>query len=85
LGGAIAAAISTYSYHSKSHLVTTTKPGVLRFIPSDRTLTNTGKVWGSQFGYDALTLVVKEFWPDIRRKLRHKHNAEQLHEGRTSP
>jgi hypothetical protein len=84
-GGAIAAAISTYSYHPKSHLVRTPTPGVLRYIPSDRTLTNTAKVWGAQYGYDTLTLVVKEFWPDIRRKLRHKHNAEQLREGRTSP
>jgi len=71
-GGAIAGAISTYSYHPRSHLVTTTTPGVLRYIPSDRTLTNTGKVWGTQFGYDALTLIVKEFWPDVRRKV-NKH------------
>lgn len=73
VGGALAAAISTYSYHPKSQLVTTTTPGVLRFIPSDRTLPNTAKVWATQYGYDTLTLVVKEFWPDIRRKLSHKH------------
>jgi hypothetical protein len=24
-------------------------------------------------GYDTITLVVKEFWPDIRRKLNKKH------------
>jgi hypothetical protein len=70
MGGALAAAISTYSYHPKSRFVTTTTPGELRFIPSDRTLSNTAKVWGTQYGYDTLTLVVKEFWPDIRRKLR---------------
>ena len=70
VGGALAAAISTYSYHPKSKFVTTTTPGELRFIPSDRTLSNTAKVWGTQYGYDTLTLVVKEFWPDIRRKLR---------------
>jgi hypothetical protein len=73
VGGALSAAISTYSYHPKSQLVTTTTPGVLRYIPSDRTLTNTAKVWGTQYGYDTLTLVVKEFWPDIRRKLKGKH------------
>lgn len=70
VGGALSAAISTYSYHPKSKIVTTTTPGELRFIPSDRTLSNTAKVWGTQYGYDAMTLVVKEFWPDIRRKLR---------------
>jgi hypothetical protein len=53
-GSAIAAGISTYSYHPKS----------------DRTLSNTASVWGSQVGYDTITLVVKEFWPDIRRKIR---------------
>ena len=70
VGGALSAALSTYSYHPKSKIVTTTTPGELRFIPSDRTLSNTAKVWGTQYGYDTMTLVVKEFWPDIRRKLR---------------
>jgi hypothetical protein len=70
VGGAMSAAISTYSYHPKGRYVTTTTPGVLRYIPSDRTVTNTAKVWGTQYGYDSLTLVVKEFWPDIRRKIR---------------
>jgi hypothetical protein len=76
VGGALSAAISTYAYHPKSSLTTTTTPGRLRFIPSDRTLTNTAKVWGSQYGYDTLTLVVKEFWPDIRRKLNRKRRGE---------
>jgi hypothetical protein len=71
-GGALSAAISTYSYHPKGEYVTTTTPGVLKYISSDRTLTNTAKVWGTQYGYDTLTLVVKEFWPDIRRALLHK-------------
>jgi hypothetical protein len=53
-GSALSAGISTYSYH----------PG------ADRTLRNTASVWGTQVGYDGLTLVVKEFWPDIRRKLK---------------
>jgi hypothetical protein len=58
-GGAAAAFISTYSYHPSA----------------DRTVSNTMSVWGTQFGYDTLTLVIKEFWPDIRRKLSHKHDA----------
>ncbi len=53
LGSAAAAAISTYSYHPSG----------------DRTLPNTCSVWGTQVGYDTITLVIKEFWPDIRRKL----------------
>jgi hypothetical protein len=53
-GSALSAGISTYSYHPHD----------------DKTLANTAKVWGTQVGYDALTYVVKEFWPDIRRKLR---------------
>jgi len=53
LGSAMSASISTYSYHPHQ----------------DRTLANTASVWGSQVGYDTITLVIKEFWPDIRRKL----------------
>lgn len=54
LGSALSAGISTYSYHPRA----------------DRTVANTANVWGTQVGYDTITLVVKEFWPDIRRKLR---------------
>jgi hypothetical protein len=55
-GSALSAGISTYSYHPHA----------------DRTLSNTASVWSTQVGYDTLTYVVKEFWPDIRRKLRRK-------------
>ncbi|HVH70892.1 MAG TPA: hypothetical protein VNB49_07275 [Candidatus Dormibacteraeota bacterium] len=55
-GSALSSAISTYSYHPYA----------------DKTVANTAKVWGTQVGYDSLTYVVKEFWPDIRRKLRKK-------------
>jgi hypothetical protein len=53
LGSAAAAGISTYTYHPRG----------------DRTVANTASVWGSEVGYDALTYVIKEFWPDLRRKL----------------
>ena len=76
VGGALSASISTYSYHPKAQYVTTTTPGVFRYIPSDRTLENTAKVWGTQYAYDSLTLVIKEFWPDIRRKIRKKQKSE---------
>jgi hypothetical protein len=60
LGSAASAGISTYTYHPRG----------------DRTLENTLSVWGSQIGYDTLTYVVKEFWPDVRRKLRRSHASE---------
>jgi len=60
LGSALAAAICTYTYHPHA----------------DRTLPNTASVWGTQVGYDTLTIWVKEFWPDIRRRLSHKKQAE---------
>ena len=53
-GSAISAGISTYTYHPHE----------------DKTLSNTLSVWGSQMGYDTMTVVLKEFWPDIRRKLK---------------
>jgi hypothetical protein len=55
-GSALAAGISTYSYHPHA----------------DKTLSNTASVWGTQIGYDTITIVVREFWPDIRRKISHK-------------
>jgi hypothetical protein len=55
-GSAPAAAVSTYGYHPSA----------------DRTLSNTASVWGTQVGYDTITYVVKEFWPDIRRKMSKK-------------
>jgi hypothetical protein len=67
-GAAIASAISTYSYHPGRTLVY--RASGPTYTPSDRTLRNTASVWGSQVGYDTITLVVKEFWPDIRRKLK---------------
>jgi hypothetical protein len=54
-GSALSAGISTYGYHPHA----------------DKTVKNTLSVWGTQVGYDTLTYVVKEFWPDVRRKIRH--------------
>jgi hypothetical protein len=61
VGSAIAAGISTYSYHPKG----------------DHSLPNTASVWGTQVGYDTITYVVKEFWPDIRRKLGKKRQPSE--------
>ena len=69
-GAAMASAISTYSYHPHPGYT----PGqAAPYIASDRTLKNTASVWGSQVGYDTITLVIKEFWPDVRRKLKKQH------------
>ena len=79
VGGALSAAISTYSYHPKSffthHYNPSTGMTTAVFNPSDRTLSNTAKVWGTQYGYDTLTLVIKEFWPDIRRAISRKRKG----------
>ena len=60
VGGGMAAFISTYSYHPSA----------------DKTVSNAVSVWGTQLGYDTITIVVKEFWPDIHRKLSHKQKGE---------
>lgn len=52
-GSAAAAGISTYSYHPRD----------------ERNISNVASVWGTQVGLDTLTIVLREFWPDIRRKL----------------
>ena len=53
LGSGVASSIGTYSYYPRS----------------DRTAGNVMSVWGSELGIDAFVTVLKEFWPDIRRKL----------------
>ena len=59
-GSAIAAGISTYSYHPHA----------------DRNVLNAASGWGTQVGYDTITIMVKEFWPDIREKVFHKGQPE---------
>ena len=41
----------------------------LYHVPADRTLTGTITRWGMQVMWDTLSNEMKEFWPDIRRKL----------------
>jgi hypothetical protein len=59
-GSAVAAGISTYSYHPHE----------------DKTLSNTASVWGTQVAYDAIAIELKEFWPDLRRKFHDKKHAK---------
>jgi hypothetical protein len=82
VGSALSAAISTNTYHPRAFITRHYDPatGMLTYVhnDSDRTLPNTLSVWGSQVGYDTITIVVKEFWPDIHRKLVKKHNADAV-------
>ncbi len=53
LAGALsAAAVSTYGYHPHN----------------ERSVGTVLSVWGTQMSYDAATFMIKEFWPDLRRK-----------------
>jgi hypothetical protein len=61
LGGALtAAAISTYTYHPES----------------ERGFGKVANVWGSQMGWDAVTYMIKEFWPDLRKRKSQKAGTE---------
>ncbi len=53
LGSATAAGISTYAYHTHD----------------EKNVANAMDVWAVQVAYDTLSYAVKEFWPDIHRKL----------------
>ncbi|HLW84292.1 MAG TPA: hypothetical protein VKR60_03695 [Candidatus Sulfotelmatobacter sp.] len=81
VGSAMAAAISTNTYHPRSFITTRYNPttNTLTYVhnASSRTLPNTASVWGTQVGYDTITIVVKEFWPDLHRKMVKKHNKEE--------
>jgi len=83
-GSATAAAISTYSYHPRStYLSTPANPHM--FVGSDRTLANADDVWATQVALGTVTIFVKEFWPDIHRKLSHKsHETAPVPPGPTA-
>ncbi len=59
LGSAMTAGMVTYAYHPRE----------------DRNLSNIASVWVTQLGYDALTYVTREFWPDLRRKIVRKQES----------
>jgi hypothetical protein len=54
IGSGAAASISTFSYYPKN----------------DRNAATVMSLWGMQLGIDTFITVLKEFWPDIRHKLR---------------
>jgi hypothetical protein len=63
-GSGTAAVVSIYSYHPAG----------------DKNFSNVASVWGEQVAFDALEMMFKEFWPDVRQKLRDKKN-----DGATQP
>src|SRR5262249_42119897 len=67
-GAATAAAISTYTYHPRSAYISTPS-NPHKFIASERTFSNLVSTWRTQVGLDMVTIMVKEFWPDIHRKI----------------
>lgn len=78
VGAATAGAISTYTYHPRSTYISTPSNPHM-FIASERTLSNAASTWGTQLYLDALTLEIKEFWPDIHRILsKHKKPEASL-------
>ncbi len=89
VGSSLSPAISTSTYHPRAFITTRYDPStdILTYVhnASDRTLPNTLSVWGTQVGYDTITIVVKEFWPDIHRKLVHKPQTEAAPPVRPSP
>jgi hypothetical protein len=78
IGSALSATISTNTYHPRSFISTRYDPTTNTLIyvhnASSRTLPNTLSVWGTQLMYDTITIVIKEFWPDVHRKMAHNHN-----------
>ena len=45
-------------------------------MPDQRTVGDNVENWAMQIGIDAVSQVLKEFWPDIKHKLFHGPNAE---------
>jgi len=68
-GGLTAAAISTYSYHPQS----------------ERGVGNVFSVCATQLAWDSATYMVKEFWPDLRKRSRkHKNDLAAQNSGSNS-
>jgi hypothetical protein len=44
------------------------------YHPGPRTLSSSFNVWATQVAWDAAGFEMKEFWPDIHRRLTHRHN-----------
>lgn len=49
------------------------------YYPANRTATNAVSKLGVQFGVDMAANILKEFWPDLNRKLSRKHRTRKDH------
>jgi hypothetical protein len=89
VGSALSAAISTNTYHPRSFVTTRFNPttDTLTYVynASSRTLPNTASVWGTQVLYDTITIVIKEFWPDVHRKMKNKRNGDAAQASSPNP
>ena len=56
VGSALSASISSFTYHPRG----------------ERNIGSAATVWGTEIGYDGITIEIKEFWPDIHRKFTKK-------------
>ena len=43
------------------------------YYPDDHSVLDTSASWCEQVGTDAISQVLKEFWPDVKRKFFHRH------------
>jgi hypothetical protein len=73
-GSATAAAVSVYSYHPRSTFLSTPINPHL-YVPSDRTLSHVASTWSTQLTLDSITIMLKEFWPDIHKKMSRKEKS----------
>jgi hypothetical protein len=80
IGSALSATISTNAYHPRAFITRRFDPttDMVTYVhnASSRTLPNTLSVWGTQILYDTITIVIKEFWPDIHRKMPAKSKSD---------
>jgi hypothetical protein len=89
VGSALSAAISTNTYHPRSFITARWDPttNMVTYVhnASSRTLSNTLSVWGTQLCYDTITIVIKEFWPDVHRKMVKKNEGDASQPGKSNP
>ena len=82
-GYAMSRAVITRSDHAKEEFIVSEVFGAgasaaiysAYYPASSRTFGNVGTAWAIDIGIDSASMVAKEFWPDINRRLFHAHNA----------
>jgi hypothetical protein len=67
---------TTFNYSELAGSAVAAAIGNAYHTPQDRTALNSANSWVTQLWGDALSYEVKEFWPDIHRKLHRKKSAQ---------